>query len=82
MAATNWTVVRISTVVKKLKLPRPKIVRTVLFTGTYDACEDFLREFKKDLKPVDKSTDDIKVDFTITKNGRNTTSARPGNGQR
>jgi hypothetical protein len=82
MAAINWTVVRVSTLVKKLKLPRPKIVRTVLFSGTKEGCEDFLKELKKDLKPVDKSTDDIKVDLLITKNGRNTTSARPGNGQR
>ena len=81
MAASNWTLVRVSTVLKKLKLPRPKVVRTVVFTGTKDDCADALEKIKKNLKPMDTSSEDIHVTFTIVKNGRNTTSARPGNGK-
>lgn len=82
MDETDWTLMRISTVVKKLKLPRPRVVQTVVHKGTKEECEMALEKTKLFLKPMDTSTEDIKVEFKITRNGESKTSLRPGNGKR
>jgi len=78
---TDWTLLRVSTVQKKLKLPRPKIVQTVVFKGTEMECNEELEKIKKELKPSDKSTDDIRVEFKIRRNGTDRTSSLPENGK-
>jgi len=76
----NWTVVRVSTVISKAKLPRPKIVRNVVHRGTYEECMEAKEKITFSLKPVDQSTEDIKVEFTVVKNGRDITSSRQWSG--
>jgi hypothetical protein len=68
-----WALVRVSRVVSKIKLPRPKVVRTVIQTGTYDECMEAQKKIKTSLKPIDQSSEDIKVEFTVIRHGRRTT---------
>lgn len=71
-------VIRRSTVINdNAKLPRPKIVNTVLLIGSQEDCEELLdKEF---LKPENRSTEDIQVDLMMQlyKNQKNNTSYRP-----
>ena len=74
----QYCVIRRSTVINdELKLPRPKIVNKVLLIGGQEECEQRLdQEF---LKPENRSTDDIKVDFLVQpyKGQKDNTSCRP-----
>ena len=74
----RYCVIRRSTVINdELKLPRPKIVNKVLLIGVQEECEQRLDE--EFLKPENRSTDDIKVDFLVQPYNRqkDNTSYRP-----
>lgn len=80
----RWAVIRTSTVVAEVSLPRPKIVKDVLYLG------DSRQEAEKILQaavelPVNQSTECIEVTIKLKRTGneeKNSTSARPGNGKR
>lgn len=80
----RWAVIRTSTVVAEVSLPRPKIVKDVLYLG------DSRQEAEKILQaavelPVNQSTAWIEVTIKLKRTyneEKNGTSARPGNGKR
>ena len=63
-------------------LPRPKIVQEVLLIGSKENCQSLIDHLSTE--PMHMSTDEVFVDFLVTKyNGQKTaTSAREGNGSR
>lgn len=77
----KYCVIRRSTVIRSdLKLPRPKIVNKVLLIGGQEECEQKLNE--EFLKPENRSTEDIQVDFLVQpyRAQKDNTSYRPNNG--
>ena len=78
----SWVIIRKTTVIGDIKLPRPKIVQDVVFRGERDAAEQHLQSIVN--LPQNQSTDIINCEIKMQKyDGQKTgTSARPGNGSR
>ena len=78
----EYVVIRKTTVIGDIKLPRPKIVQDVVFRGAKEEAEQHLERLA--LLPQNQSTDIINCEIKIHKyDGQKTgTSARPGNGKR
>ena len=78
----EYVVIRKTTVIGDIKLPRPKIVQDVVFRGAKEEAEQHLERLS--LLPQNQSTDIISCEIKMQKyDGQKTgTSARPGNGSR
>lgn len=80
----RWAVIRTSTVVAEISLPRPKIVKNVLYLGySREEAEAILQAAVK--LPANQSTPHIEVVIKLKKTQheeKDGTSARPGNGKR
>jgi hypothetical protein len=79
-----WSVIRTSTVVAGVTLPRPKIVKDVLYCGhSREEAEAVLQAAVK--LPINESSQFIDVVIKLKRSRheeKNGTSARPGNGKR
>lgn len=78
----DWIIIRKTTVIGDVKLPRPKIVQDIVFRGAKEEAQQHLERLS--LLPQNQSTDIINCEIKLQKyDGQKTgTSARPGNGKR
>lgn len=79
----NWCVIKKTKVVNEQAcVPRPKLTRQVLLIASKAECQLVACELSK--SPRNQSTEDIEVTIYVEryKDQKDTTSSRPGNGQR
>jgi hypothetical protein len=79
----KFVVVRLTEVLDGFEhLPRPRTTQTILCRGSRAECEDVLEMASRDPKNLSCEGVDVRITIRPDNGQKNTTSLRPGNGNR